>query len=188
MAQSGVATFSGLTLNNPGTGYTLFVSSAGLASATTTPFDVSSSQPPPGPQPPPAPLPPIVIGQSVVFTQKTNKRGKPVGKKSLTGFEFDFEKAMNPATVSNTGSYQLGFFVTKRVKRKVVRLLQTVGFSLTYNASNNSVRLLLSGRQTFSKGGQITLLATGITSSDGAALAGNAVFVISPNGRSLSPA
>ena len=41
-AQSGVATFSGLTLNEPG-GYTLSVSSSGLVTATTRAFDVQTS-------------------------------------------------------------------------------------------------------------------------------------------------
>ena len=40
-AQSGVATFSGLTLDKAGTGYTLLVSASGLASATTSAFDVT---------------------------------------------------------------------------------------------------------------------------------------------------
>ena len=39
-AQSGVATFSGLTLDQPGTGYTLQVSSNGLTAATTNAFNV----------------------------------------------------------------------------------------------------------------------------------------------------
>ncbi len=42
-AQSGVATFSGLTLNKAGTGYTLLVSGEGVASATTDPFDVTAA-------------------------------------------------------------------------------------------------------------------------------------------------
>ena len=41
-AQSGVATFSGLTLDEPGTGYTLQVSSNGLTAATTEAFNVTS--------------------------------------------------------------------------------------------------------------------------------------------------
>ncbi len=42
MAQSGVATFSGLTLDKLGTGYTLLVSTNGLPAATTDPFDVTA--------------------------------------------------------------------------------------------------------------------------------------------------
>ena len=40
-AQDGVATFSDLTLNKAGTGYTLLVSASGLAGATTDAFDVT---------------------------------------------------------------------------------------------------------------------------------------------------
>ena len=129
----------------------------------------------------------MIIGESVVFNQKTNKKGKPVGKRTLAGFEFDFNKAMNSTTVGSSSSYQLSTFVTKRVKRKTVTSLQAVGFSVSFNGSNNSVRLLLSGRQTFAKGGQITLVASGIQSQDGGVLPANAVFIISPNALSLSP-
>jgi hypothetical protein len=40
-ASQGVATFSGLTINKVGNGYTLQVSSSGLSSATTTAIDVT---------------------------------------------------------------------------------------------------------------------------------------------------
>ena len=42
-ASQGLATFAGLSLNKVGSGYTLQVSSKGLASATTSPFNVVSS-------------------------------------------------------------------------------------------------------------------------------------------------
>jgi Dockerin type I domain len=42
-AQSGVATFSGLTLNQPGTGYALDASSPGLTGATTDAFDAQTT-------------------------------------------------------------------------------------------------------------------------------------------------
>jgi Bacterial Ig-like domain (group 3) len=67
---NGVATFSGLTLSKPGTGYTLRVSGGNLAPATTAPFNVTpistisptpspTPMPPTGPAttPPPAPAP-----------------------------------------------------------------------------------------------------------------------------------
>src|SRR5262249_34231254 len=41
-ATQGVATFSGLTLDKAGSGYTLQASSSGLTSATSSPFDVTS--------------------------------------------------------------------------------------------------------------------------------------------------
>jgi hypothetical protein len=42
-ASHGLATFTGLSLNKVGSGYTLQVSSKGLTSATTIPFNVVSS-------------------------------------------------------------------------------------------------------------------------------------------------
>lgn len=42
-AASGIATFGNLSINNPGMGYTLVVSSSGLGGATSTSFDISSS-------------------------------------------------------------------------------------------------------------------------------------------------
>ena len=54
----GVATFSGLTLNKAGAGYTLKVSGGALAPANTVPFDVtSSSTPSQGPASGPSPTP-----------------------------------------------------------------------------------------------------------------------------------
>jgi hypothetical protein len=177
MASGGVATFSGLTLNNAGNGYTLQATSHGLTPVTTAPITVTPSQPPP--------TPPQIVRQIPVFNQKTNKRGKLVGSKTLAGFEFDFNEAMNQASVGNPGSYQVGAFVNTRVRRKPVKVLQSVVFSAVYS-SNNSVRLLLAGRQTFPKGGQITLIASGIESNGGAFLASNAVFIVSAKGTAIS--
>jgi hypothetical protein len=42
-ASQGLATFTGLSLNKVGSGYTLQVSSSGLTSATTSPFNVVNS-------------------------------------------------------------------------------------------------------------------------------------------------
>jgi hypothetical protein len=58
----GVATFSGLTLNKAGSGYTLKISGGALAPVNTAPFDVTSSStqsqgPAPGPSPTPSPTP-----------------------------------------------------------------------------------------------------------------------------------
>ncbi len=58
-AVNGVATFSGLTLNQPGAGYTLHVSASGLTGTTTAAITVLAPPPPP-PAPPPQPAPPDV--------------------------------------------------------------------------------------------------------------------------------
>jgi Ca2+-binding RTX toxin-like protein len=55
-AVNGVATFTGLTLNQPGIGYTLHVSAGGLTGVTTT--AVTAFAPLPPPTPPPSPPPP----------------------------------------------------------------------------------------------------------------------------------
>src|SRR5436190_19672691 len=62
-AVSGVATFSTLSINNPGTGYTLVASASGLTGATSTAFNVT---------PPPA--------THVAFTTQpqTTQAGRPV--------------------------------------------------------------------------------------------------------------
>ncbi len=52
-AVGGLATFSGLSINAPGTGYTLRASAPALATADSSPFDVLASSPPaPQPRPP----------------------------------------------------------------------------------------------------------------------------------------
>jgi hypothetical protein len=45
----GIATFSTLSINNAGTGYTLAASATGLAGATSSTFNITSGPPPPGP-------------------------------------------------------------------------------------------------------------------------------------------
>src|SRR5256885_5873691 len=42
-AVNGVATFANLSINNPGTGYTLIASATGLTGATSTAFNISGS-------------------------------------------------------------------------------------------------------------------------------------------------
>jgi len=193
-AKNGTATFSGLSFNNPGNGYTLLVTASGVSSATTSAINVSALAPPPSP---------IISFQLVLFTQKRNKRGRPVGRPIPTGFEFGFNRAMNPATAGNPANYAITTYVQvrKRVGRRTVKVLQLqpVRFSVSFDSSNNTVKLLLAGRQTFSRGGQITLVATprgGIDSIGGGFLDGNgdgvggdnAVFNISVNARRLSHA
>lgn len=191
-AVNGKATFSGLTLDKAGNGYTLLVSASGLTSAITNSLNVTAPQPPPS-------LPPVIQSATVVFTQKRNRKGKPVGKPTLTGFQFTFNTAMNAATAGNRANYRLGTYVQviKRVGRKNVRVLQLkpVSFRVSYQSST-SVKLLLTGKQTFPRGGQITLIATRIRSKAGGLLDGNgdgtggdnAVYNISANARRISHA
>ena len=165
-------------------------------SAGTTDGSISNFTTAAAPQPPP---PAEIQSATVVFKQTTNRKGKPVGKPTLAGFQFTFNTAMNGATAGNSANYMLGTYVQviKRVGRKNVRVLQLepVSFTVSFQSSN-LVKLLLTGKQTFSRGGQITLIGTGISSAAGGLLdgngdgigGGNAVYNISANAGSISHA
>ena len=113
-AAGGVATFNGLSVSNVGTGYTLVASAPGIAgSAATGGFDVSTTAPPP----PPTSLPPTIVGSQVLFTRKTNRKGKPVGKPVFVGFQFTFSTAMD-GSAGIAANYQMGTFVTKTRQAK----------------------------------------------------------------------
>ena len=184
-ANQGVATFSGLSLNSSGNGYSIMVSIAGLTvTVSTTPFKVT-------------PPPPVIISEQIVFHRKTNKKGKPIGKAILAGFQLDFSTAMNPASTGNPESYRLNTITTKKVKRKIVDVLKPMPFQVIYNPGNDSVDLMLIGKQTFPTGGEIMVLASptgGVSSAAGVFLDGshegiagdNGVFFISKNAKSIT--
>jgi hypothetical protein len=187
-ASQGVATFSGLTLNFAGNGYTLNVSSNGVLGGTTQSFNAIGTPPPP---PPPPPSPPSIVGEQAVFFQRTNKKGKPVGKRTLTGYTISYSTAMDPASTANPGNYALAWTSTKRVKKKTVSVLHPIAVSATYSSSKDSVTLTMGSKQKFKKGGQLVITASspgGVESSAGAFLDGgtNAVFLILPGGIGFS--
>jgi len=179
-ASQGVVTFSGLSLNNAGGGYTIKVASTGLTGTTTNSFQVTAP-------------PPTIVSQQVVLHRKTNKKGKPVGKATLVGFQLNFSVAMNPGTAGNSGNYQLNLITTKKVKRKIVQVLKPIQFQASYNATNNSVNIMLIGKQTFPKGGQLSVFG-GVTSAAGVAVDGNnegiagdsGVFTILANAKGIA--
>ena len=137
------------------------------------------------PTPTPTPAPPTIIGEQVLFTRKLNKRGKPTGRPVLSGFELEFSAAMNAATAGNASNYRLGWTSTKRVKKRVVTVLHPVAFRVQYSDSNDSVSLLLSGKQAFAQGGHIAVIAAppnGVSSAAGVLLDGNDEGVAGDNG------
>ena len=177
-AVNGVATFSGLTLNNLGTGYTLKVTASGLSSASTAAITVAN--------------PPQIQSATVVFTQKTNpKTHKKIGKPVLTGYQFTFNTAMNPATTGYSANYQVQIYAYVRVKvgkkfQKKLELQPPIGITANYQPSSDAVELP-TGKQAFKYGGQITLIGTGITSAAGALLGNNVLYSISKGGGSITP-
>ena len=171
-ASGGVATFTDLKVNNAGT-YTLMASAAGPASTTTAPFSVTAdtTTPPPGGTTPG--VTPPHVSAIALFTRKLNNKKKPVGKPIFSGFVFQFDTTMNPVAAGSPGNYQMSACVQKRQGRKRVTVLQPIGFLASFDASNNKLTLKPTGKQTFARGGKLTLVAAGITSIAGAALDGN---------------
>ena len=157
-AVQGTATFGSLSLNDAGDGFTLQISSTGLASATTMAFNVAPAPTPPETAQPP---PPTIILEQVLSKHKTNKKGKPVGKPAFVGFTLEYSTAMNPSTAGLAGNYHLEATMTKRIKNKTIKVLQPINFTAAYASSDDSVTLMIVGNQKFAKGGQITVVASG---------------------------
>jgi streptogramin lyase len=186
-ATPGFATFSGLSLSNIGTGYTLGISSSpSLTTTTTSAFDVTVAPPPP----------PTISSESVVLNQKFNKKHKPVGKPTLSGYTITFSTAMNQTALADSGNYQVALKVIKNERVKVgkktvtkkVTVLNPIGFSVT-QVTADSVTLTLAGKQTFPKGGQITIIAAapgGVDNTSDVFLAQNGVLAISPKGKQIA--
>jgi streptogramin lyase len=176
-ATSGVASFSGLSINNMANGYQLQVTGDGFTVMTSS-INVT------------APIPTIVLAQ-IVKTQKHNKKGKAVGKPVFGGFSFEFSQPMG--TSAATGSeYTVDLNVIKKIKHKSVTILKPVSFTTSYNSSTNTVTLGVSAKQTFPKGGQITIAGTppgGVESSLGAFLnnGASATFTITPKVKGIVP-
>jgi ELWxxDGT repeat protein len=131
---------------------------------------------------PPAPT---VVLEKVILTQKTNKKGKPMGKPIFGGFSLQFSTAMNSATAGLAGNYQVLSNVVKKVKKKTTTTLKPVPFSVSFSQATNTVTLKLSSAKPFAKGGKIMI--SGVTSQGGTLLdSRNTVFVISANAKSIT--
>jgi hypothetical protein len=176
-ANDGVATFNNVIPTTTGA-LSLSVSSGSLTSATSDPINVAQGAPPP------------TVEAKVVYVQKTNSKGKHVGKKTFGGFEFDFSTPMNPATIANINNYELETFVsvTKKVGKKKTKTPtpMRITFSLRdVNSTNTSVTLVPTGQQKFTLRGQITLLASApdqISGSNDILLDGNNLGSAGDNG------
>ena len=62
---------------------------------------------------------PVIIGEQSLFSPKTNKKGRPVGKPILAAFKFEFNSPLNPASATNPANYQVDSVTTQRVREKV---------------------------------------------------------------------
>jgi uncharacterized repeat protein (TIGR01451 family) len=215
-AGSGIATYNVLVSNNGGpfvpfqvatnatsatfTGqvghtyafYSVATSNVGLVQPTPTTAQAMTTvvNEPPPPPPPPPPVAPVIISEHAVFNRKLNKKGKPVGKAVLTGFDFTFSAALKEASATKA-NFQLDLITTKKVKKKVKTILHPfTKFTVSYIPASDSVDLTLIGTQTFPTGGQLTVANRppgGVTGASGAPLAGTNVFAISKKGTTIRP-
>ena len=178
-ASAGVATFTGLIFSKPSGVYSLTLSSG----------DVNSSTPE-APVAPPTPAQiPSVTGESVVYFQKTNKKGKAQGKKTFSGFNIQYSLPMNSATAGLATNYQLRAITIKRKKGKSNKILTPVNFTANYDPSSKSVTLKIIGKSPFANGGQITILNSppgGVSSQLDVPLTSSALFFkITPNAKQI---
>jgi virginiamycin B lyase len=177
---SGSVTFSSLSLNNQANGYVLDVSaSPGLTGTTTGPINVTAPLPPP-----------TIVGESVVFTQKVNKKThKPTGPKTLSGYTITFDMAMDQTALRNSANYFIGSAVVKKVKVHGKKITETTYTPVRFSVSavtSNSVTLKLAGKPPFKKGGQLKVFAAGLDDASGVFLAANGVFTLSKGGKQIS--
>jgi hypothetical protein len=176
-ATNGIATFASLTLEAADNGGTIEAVSTGLKSASSPPIMVVPA--------------PTIINEKPVYSQNTNKKGKLVGKRVFQGFELDYSTAMNSFSAGNHANYTVTYTTMQKVKKKRTPVQLSASFNATYNPSNNSVKLTITGKQNFVMGGQITVKAlppTGVKSVAGAFLDPNSThFTILPNHQRVRP-
>jgi virginiamycin B lyase len=193
-ASAGVAAFSSLTLDSTGT-ETLHVGAAGMAGPISTSVDVSPpavvviSVPPNSPASPPpvtvASTTPPSITREVVLTAGKGRR------KHVVGFKLSFNAPLNPASAANAANYE----VTKTTKRRREKSVVPIHLQVAYDATDETVSLMLAGRPRFTQGGQIVVSGvppTGVAGASGDYLAGSGgtpgsegIFRILPNARGV---
>ncbi len=179
----GSVTFTGLSLNNPGTGYTLLASISPTVTTSTKGFDVTNVVPPP----PPPPSPPTITGESVML--KLNKKThKPVKPNVVLGYMITFDTAMDQMALSNSSNFVIDIEKLLPVKgkkgKKTLQLVQ-VGSHVS-QVTSSSVLVTPNGKQTFPKGGQLTVEAAGLDDTSGVFLAAPGVFTISKGGKQIN--
>jgi hypothetical protein len=177
-ASGGVASFSGLSFNLPGT-YVIQASASGLTPANTGAITLLPQQQPPPPQSP-------SVSASVVTHQNLNKRHQPVGRPVLLGYKFVYSLPMS-GSAGIASNYLVQYKAKGRIKvgnkTKPGIVLKTANVTVRFDG-NETVQLILVGKPPFALGGQITLLAAGLTSTQNGVLnnGANRVFNIPPKG------
>jgi hypothetical protein len=174
--KQGVATFTNLADNTVEI-ISLRFTSGSLAPVTSSRINVA--------------LVPKIEHEQVVMRQKTNKKGKPVGKPVFVGFALDYSTPMDPTSAGLAANYQVDSAITKRVKKKSTTVFRPVNFIAAYNPSTEAVTLTIRGKPKFARGGRIKVIASppnGVRSAAGVLLdASDTVFTIMPKARGITP-
>jgi hypothetical protein len=167
-AANGVATFSGLSLNDTGS-YTI---QATVGAAT---IKVATSVV-------------IVQGPLDIVRESILATGKGASRK-ITRIKLVFNEALSAESADNAAAYA----VTQSIKQGKKTKSEAVGTAPSYSASSDSVTLRFAFRPTFALGGKLVVKGTGpdrLTSASGIALGGtkpgtggkNATFTILARG------
>ena len=107
-AVNGVATFSNLSINNPGAGYTLTAAASGLSGAASAAFNVTASN-----QPPTANFTFTCSGLSCSFTSTSSDPDGSIASYRWTFGDGGSSTAQNPShSYSGSGSYTVTLTVT----------------------------------------------------------------------------
>ncbi len=172
-AKDGVATFTGLSINQVGAGYRLMAYTDALTTTLTIPVTVDVA--------------PTIVGEQILYAGKGSRR-------RAVGFVLTFSKPLATTPAQNVANYA----VVQIAKVRGKMLSKTVALmSAVYNASTNAVTLTIAGKPAFLTGGMIVVNGKptdGISDTLGGFLDGtdngmfgtNATLVISPRARKIT--
>jgi len=158
-AHDGVASFSGLTINQAGSGYRIAASTDSLTTTLTTPVTVAVF--------------PTTVAEKAIVAGKGQQR-------HIVAFELNFSGAVDPTRAASVASYTVMQFRSHR--RQLVA--QAVHFRATYDAAAHRVTLTLSGRPKFAQGGRLEVRARppGAITDAASTLGEGWTFAITPRG------
>ena len=136
-AQNGVATFTNLAIDKPGTGYTLVASSGSLASTMSTAFNVtlgssntvvvSSANP-------------SVIGRAVTFTATISVSSSGAAPTGTVQWQIDGTNSGNPVAVSSSGGVTTATLTTSTLSSGTHTLTANYSGDGTYQPSSGSLQ------------------------------------------------
>jgi hypothetical protein len=136
----------------------------------------------PGPGTTPTPVPLVVTGAQLFSQTFLTGHGHHVKRtKKFAGFTLSFDEPLNFANVLNVGNYQ----VLQTVKHGRRSLAKAVSFHID-EASAESINVVLVGKPTFTRGGELILNTSGITDMSGGSLIGQAMFTILAHARGIT--